>query len=237
MKRSTSPKGKSGQTERAAVVVFLLAQISSAWLAVSVADSTRASPLVFFSLLPLFVAICLLSTSWTALCGLAWGLTAGTVLTISAGEAGSFTLIPALISGVAVSGFALVSSRVTRRFGFNPLFLATLWVLVEAVREPFVADGGILSSASLNDWTTDVVSSILGYAFVGFVVTLVNGLFVQVALCICRLESGTIPWAGGAGRGGVLQHTGTWLSRRAHLGWPRRTRAPPLGGFFPVGNA
>jgi len=130
--------------------------------------------LAWVGLLPLFLAIRLLSAVGASLAGALWGGCVWVFSTTLGGGAiapalGSFLL---LLTVPAV--YAYLGGWVTRRLGFSPLYLALGWVGVELALSPLGLRYGLLAGVLGGGTLVQVVGGLLGYAMLAFLIALVN---------------------------------------------------------------
>jgi len=142
----------------------------------------------WLTLLPLLLAIRLLSPARAALAGSFWGLC---FYVISVGGSGA-PLAPSPISALllaAIPGlYAGIGSRITRRVGFSPLLLGLGWVGVELALQPLALHHGLLAGTQGGSMVFRVVGNVAGYALVAFLVA-------YVSACLLSVLGGVYAWA------------------------------------------
>ncbi len=139
------------------------------------------------SLAPLFVAIRRLSP-WRAMaCGSFWGVclylflvgfTPGFDGTV--GSLGLLATVPA--------AYAFGAAHLTRRVGFNPLFLGLGWIGVELALHPLGLASGLLAGTQGHGPVVNWASALLGSGVVAFVVAAANATLVLIVVNL-RLRS------------------------------------------------
>ncbi|MHC4356170.1 MAG: hypothetical protein ACYTE3_17110 [Planctomycetota bacterium] len=152
--------------------------VPSALLTAAAAGSADYSWFAWFGLLPLFLAIRVLSPAVAALAGAFWGgcfylfLAAGAVPGLSL-TSHSFALLVLVLMLYAYFGGLL-----TRWVGFSPMLLALGWILVELTLKPLGLRQGLLAGTQGADGFLHWISCLLGYASVASLVVGVNAWLV-----------------------------------------------------------
>lgn len=141
--------------------------------------------LAWIGLIPLFVTVRLMTPFRAALWGAVWG--AGLYLFFNqlTGQAMSHAILPAAALATIAAAYAGLGTVFTRRYGFSPLALALGWLAIELVTHPLGLTHCLVPGVAGDGPLTRLVSDIFGYAFVGFVVALVNALALSLALRLC----------------------------------------------------
>lgn len=139
-----------------------------------------AGALAWVALLPFFLAIRLLRPADAALGGAWWGLTV--LVCCGAGES---TRIPADPQAIALmtalpAAYAGVGALLTRRVGFSPLLLALGWALLELALQPLGMRLGLLGNIQDDSPYLHWIASVLGSAFVAFLVAGVNATLLEL---------------------------------------------------------
>ncbi len=149
--------------------------------------------MAWIGLVPLFLAIRVLSPMRATLAGGAWGFSfylfasMGAAPTVAAGPVALvlLTAVPA-----AYTGLAALSCRAV---GFNPVMLAFGWILVEVAFQPLGLRRGLLAGAQGDGVLLHWVGRMLGYVFVAFLVVCANAsllmLLSSARISIPRIRS------------------------------------------------
>ncbi|MCP4613150.1 MAG: hypothetical protein GY845_31045 [Planctomycetes bacterium] len=168
--------------------------VPSALLTAVAAGSADYSWFAWFVLLPLFLAIRVLSPAVAALTGALWGgffylfLAVGTVPGLSL-TPHSFALLAIVLMLYAYFGVVL-----TRLVGFSPILLALGWILVELTLTPLGLNQGLLAGTQSANGFLHWISCLLGYAFVALIVAGVNAwLVLLLSSARLRFPPPTIP--------------------------------------------
>ncbi len=161
----------------------------------------------WLTLLPLLLAIRLLSPGRAAVAGSFWGLC---FYAISVGGAGA-PLAPSLLSALllaAIPGiYAGLGSRITRRVGFSPLLLGLGWVGVELALKPLALHHGLLAGTQGEGVMIRVVGNVAGYALVAF-------LLAYVSACLLSVLGEVYAWARSKG---VVRAVGSYVQKSTPL--------------------
>lgn len=169
----------NGLTIRGAALGLSL--VVSAFLAVEAVGSTSHGWLGWLSLVPLLVSARYVAPLGAMTCGALWG---GSLWLFSAlvgdGAVAPTAMSLALLTAVPAC-YTLLGSLLTRsRFGFSPLLLGMGWVGVEYALAPLSLRFGLLTGAFASGSFLHVVSGILGYGFIAFVIAYANGLLLSL---------------------------------------------------------
>ncbi len=164
--------GWSWQCLKATVLVISL--VASALLMAMAVSSAAYSWLAWFSLLPLFLAIRVLSPVVAGLAGAIWGVCFYLFSVAFAAHAVSPTLQSFALLTIIPAFYACFGALLTRWVGFNPLLLGIGWVLVEVAIKPLGLQQGLLAGTQSQSPILHWISHLLGYAFVAFLVVCVN---------------------------------------------------------------
>ena len=206
---------------------LILALVASAYLMSTALDSSYGWALGWILLLPLFVAIRMVSPLAALGAGALWGSSV-CVFTYAAGSvplagtAGTFWLL-SLVPGL----YALFGSLLTRRVGFSPLLLGLGWVGVELALQPLGLRQGLLAATQGDGLLIQAVGYLAGYALIAFAVAYLNAALLAVLSHVCR---------GGAGSA-VIRGTGQAVERifpredlvlLFHFIRPAQACAPPV---------
>ncbi|MBN1392296.1 MAG: hypothetical protein JW947_05775 [Sedimentisphaerales bacterium] len=153
--------------------------LSALFMAMAV-SSNACSWLAWFGLLPLFLAIRVLRPLAAILAGAVWGVCFYFFSGADIAPAISPTLQSLVLLTIVPALYACFGAFVTRRFGFNPLFLAFGWMLVEFALQPVGLQQGLLASTQSASVALHWVSRMLGYVFVAFLVACVNASLLSI---------------------------------------------------------
>lgn len=158
--------------------LLILSLCASGYLMAVAVGTPGHSWLAWTSLLPVFVAIRLLTPVQAAVCGALWGASLYTC-SFAAG-----TLSPAVHYLVLLAGipaiYSFAGARLTRWIGFSPLLLGLGWIGVELMLQPLPWRYGLLAGTQADGLLVNLVGKLLGYVFVGFLVAYVNALLLTV---------------------------------------------------------
>jgi hypothetical protein len=140
-------------------------------------------------IIPLFLAIRLLSPLKAAWGGFLWSFTlcVQTAMTTTTPDSGFF--IREFVLLIVPPAYAFAGAIYTRRYGFQPLALALGWVAVELALHPAGFPQGLLPSCCGNGIIQRAITNFLGYGFVAFVVILVNALTLSLTIRLCARPS------------------------------------------------
>lgn len=159
--------------------------VPSALLTAAAVGSADSSWFAWFGLLPLFLAIRLLSPAVAGLAGAFWGgcfylFLAARVVPGLALTPHSFALL-----ALALMLYAYLGGLLTRRVGFSPMLLALGWIAVELMLKPLELRQGLLAGTQSADGFLHWISCLLGYAFVASLVVGVNAWLVLLISSAC----------------------------------------------------
>ncbi len=181
----------------------------------------------WMALLPLFIAIRVVSPGEAFACGALWG-SSFFLFSVAAGD----TPVPATIQSFALLStipaiYAWLGALTTRRFGFSALFLGFGWIGVELALRPLDLSGGLLAGTQEDATFLSSLQSVLGYGFLAFVMAFVNGL---LASALTRVRFGVSRSVVAISSGDSNRWLGDlpesiWRSFDIHSSAPR---APPL---------
>ncbi|HKY34208.1 MAG TPA: hypothetical protein VJV23_16895 [Candidatus Polarisedimenticolia bacterium] len=226
--RLRSRAARADRARRWTGAAFALLLPMGAWLLAEAHRSPRFAPAAWVSLLPLFAAIRILRPAGAAAAGLAWGasLVAFSLLggAIPAGRemgaAALLTLLPAL--------YALASARLPRRGVFPILALGLGWIGIELALQPLELRHGLLAATQQSGPVFRMVAGALGYAFVAFLVAVVNAALAGLLDAAPRRPGRRPRLRRTALAGGWLRSAREPLPGAALLSRAARPRAPPL---------
>ena len=203
-----------------------LALIASAYLTAQCAEMSRHVWVGWISLTPLFFSIRHCYPLRAFVCGSLWGASLF-VFSTWALEADvpvtwfSFALL-ILVPGI----YTCLGAWCTRLAGFQPVVLGFSWMGVELAFHPLGLNRGLLAGTIGDGWLVQVVSNLLGYILVAFVVALISASLVAV---LSRVQIGGD--ARRAYRGSPEPEWRTSVPRLTFLRlftvYPSQPRAPP----------
>ncbi|MDD4051475.1 MAG: hypothetical protein PHR28_06220 [candidate division Zixibacteria bacterium] len=159
-------------------VILLLPIVVSACI-ISRWNTVPHNPLLAaIIIIPLFLAIRLLSPSKAALGGFLWSFVlCFHTVTVAVAPDGRFLAQEFLLLTVPAL-YVYAGAHYTRSYGFQPLTLALGWIVVELVLHFSGYRQGLLSSCCGNGFVQRVIADFLGYGFVAFAVALINAAAV-----------------------------------------------------------
>lgn len=139
--------------------------------------------------LPLLVAVRLMPPRAGFACGAFWGSSLFVFLASRIDASIPQTFQSLALLSVVPAVYACFASRLTRRYGFasSALMLGFVWAIVEIALTPLGLDGGLLggthgqADASL----VHFFEGVLGYVFIGALITTCNGLLLSVLTRVC----------------------------------------------------
>lgn len=190
-----------GRIAKAAVLPIAL--ILSALLMAAAIEAPEARWLGWFTLIPLFLSIRMLTPLKATAAGALWGLSffffsalgPDAPIALTARSALLLTAIPAL--------YARLGVHLTRRSGFSPLLLGLGWVGVEFALGSLSLHHGLLAGTLGNGLVIRTLGNLAGYALVAFLVAYVNASLLEMLTTVCVPRAGTrlVPSRSGASRG------------------------------------
>ena len=176
---SANRKGRSkpgwGVVKGSALGVLL---VPSALLTAVAAGSADYSWFAWFGLLPLFLAIRVLSPAAAALAGALWGGCFYLFLVVGAVPGLSVTPHSFALLAIVLMLYTYFGVLLTRWVGFSPMLLALGWILVELTLKPLGLRQGLLAGTQSANGFLHWISCLLGYAFVALLVAGVNAWLV-----------------------------------------------------------
>lgn len=135
--------------------------------------------LSFFALIPFLYRIIRLNALGVLQLGLFFGFTFFSIYKLPDLFAAPLRTILAVCLGTVLFAlFAWVVACAKEKFGFNPLFVALLWVLFELGLIKFLAEENSYFHPSTSLGVFDGLSVLFGFLAVSFVIVLVNSLLV-----------------------------------------------------------
>ena len=135
--------------------------------------------LSFFALIPFLYRIIRLDAQGALQLGLFFGFSFFSIYKLPDLFAAPLRTILAVCLGTVLFAiFAWADARAKEKFGFNPLFVALLWVLFELGLIKFLAEENSYFHPSTSLGVFDGLSVLFGFLAVSFVIVLVNSLLV-----------------------------------------------------------
>ncbi len=152
--------------------------VPSALLTAVAVGSVDYSWFAWFSLLPLFLAIRVLSPAVAALAGAFWGGCFYLFLVAVAVPSLSLTPHSFALLAIVLMLYAYFGGLLTRWVGFSPMLLALGWIVVELTLKPLGLRQGLLAGTQSANGFLHWISCLLGYAFVALLVAGANAWLV-----------------------------------------------------------
>lgn len=146
--------------------------------------SAAYSWLAWFGLLPFFLTIRVLRPIAATLAGALWGICFYYFSSLGAAGVISPTIQSLALLMIVPAFYACFGALLTRRLSFNPLLLALGWIAVEFALKPLGLQEGLLAGTQTNPHL-HLVSRLLGYVFVAFLVACVNASLLAVLSITC----------------------------------------------------
>jgi len=134
----------------------------------------------WFTLVPLFLAIRLLSPAKASICGAFWGLAFYATSVAMADARVPHTWVSLLLLVAAPGLYSLVAAEVTRRKGFHPFLLGLGWAGVELLLTPLSLQHGLLATTQGNSLFVHAVGNLGGYILVAFLLALANAWLLSL---------------------------------------------------------
>ncbi len=160
--------------------------IGSAYLMTAAMQSPTLWWLGWVTLLPLFLAIRVLTPAPALAAGAIWGSSLFLFAGFSDGALLDPSLRSLLLLTVIPGIYACVGSHVTRRVGFNPLLLAVGWMGVELALQPLGLHHGLLAGTLGGEGLfVRTVGFLAGYVLVAFIIAYVTASLLSVLSDIC----------------------------------------------------
>jgi len=214
-----------GQAAKAAVLTGAL--VGSAYLMTVALQSDSGRWLGWVTLLPVFLAIQVLSPARALLAGALWGFSVcffsaraeGVGLATSLRSYALLTAIPAL--------YAFAGARVTRKVGFSPLLLGLGWVGVEIALKPLALHNGLLAGTQDGGLFIQTIGNVAGWALVAFLVAYVNASLLSMLTVVCA-SAPRSPYLRGIGGAAARLFFLEGRVYVAHVVSEARPRAPPF---------
>lgn len=183
------PAGQSWRFIKTGILLLLFI-LSAGVLSLKIAG-THHSWAAWCTLLPLLAAIRILSPGKAMACGLLWGSSLFAFLALSPTPAIDISLKSFALLSAVPAIYALISSLVTRRFGFNPLILGFGWAGVEIALIPLGLQGGLLTAAPgyAAGSIPHLMHNLFGYVFMASLIAALNGGLLALGSHVCEVVS------------------------------------------------
>ena len=182
----------------------------------------------WFTLIPLFLSIRVLSPLRAFFAGAFWGLCLFVFATVSGAAPFAPNVWSAFLLGAVPGVYALLGARLTRQKGFSPLLLGLGWIAVELALRPLGFRYGLLAATQGSGLVVRTMGYLAGYVMVAFIVAYVNAMLLTMLrdVCVVVLRSRLV-----AGLSGTVKRLFPIdLPAQFFLLWgPSQPRAPPLG--------
>ena len=214
----------SGHTLKAVWLVIGL--IVSAGLAAVSLQTPHGVWLVWVTLIPLLLAIRVLTPSRALLAGSFWGICLFAFAALSNGSLFAPTLGALLRLATIPAAYAWLGSRVTRRAGFSPLMLGLGWVAVELLLQPLGLQNGLLTGMLGQALVVRTLGFLAGWLVVAFIVVYVSASILEMLMAAALVPGGSrrAPRVGGV----VPKHSSIAIPAFSfQFLQPARARAPP----------
>ena len=182
----------------------------------------------WFTLIPLFFSIRVLTPPKALAGGAFWGLCLF-LFSVAAGKT-SFTpdLWSLLLLGLAPGLYAFLGAHLTRRVGFSPLLLGVGWIAVELALLPLGLRHGLLAGTQGQGVIVRTMGYLAGYVVVAFIVAYVNAILLTMLRDVCVVVLRSRLFSGPSGAVKRLFSIDI-PAHFPHLLGPSRPRAPPMG--------
>ncbi|MFC1475555.1 hypothetical protein ACFLQW_00960 [Candidatus Zixiibacteriota bacterium] len=182
--------------------------------------------MAWICLLPLFLAIQILSPLGAGIAGAFWGLCFYIFAVIVIGG----TISPSLKSLLLLTGapaiYASGGAYLTRRLGFRPFLLALGWIGVELALIPLGLGAGLLAGTQGDSVHYHWIGRIFGYVFLAFLIAGANVLLLDI-LCEARLQIPCRILCVTPRESGINHKSSFYLRLRQLADSRARPRAPP----------
>jgi len=211
----------------ATMVVSLIAGAGLLSLTMSAGHPMLAS---WFTLLPLLVAIRVLTPKKALGCGLLWGGSLFAFLGLSADPAILLTLQSLALLSAVPAVYAFAGSWFTRRFGFNPLILGFGWAGVELALIPLGLDGGLLAGGRgfAVGGIAYVLYNLVGSVCMASFIAVAGGLLIALAGRVCAVVAEVTKFEYSMPERGRLVYGREVPALSFIPTSPARPRAPPI---------
>ena len=150
----------------------------------------------WFTLIPLFLSIRVLTPLRALLAGSFWGLCLFLFLLLSGDASFAPTAWSLLLLCVVPATYAFLAARLAQRLAFSPLLLAVGWIGVELALQPLGLRNGLLAGTQGQGLVVRTIGYLGGFVAVAFIVAYVNAVLLAMLHDVCvvvlrsRLSSG-----------------------------------------------
>lgn len=181
------PKGNSLDSAGAAAKVALVAimlMASAALMGVAL-QSSSGRVLGWFTLVPLFYLIRLLTPLRAWFAGAFWGLCLFFFGATAADAPFAPTLLNLLLLSTIPGIYAWAGALLTRSIGFSPLLLGLGWIGVELALQPLALYNGLLAGTQGHGLVVRTMGYLAGSVVVAFIVAYVNASLLEMVTHAC----------------------------------------------------
>lgn len=195
----TRPRGNSFESAGAAAKVVLVAimLVVSAGLMGAALQSPAGRVLGWFTLVPLFFLIRLLTPLRALFAGAFWGLCLFLFGAAAANAPFAPTLTNLLLLSTIPGLYAGAGALLTRRIGFSPLLLGLGWIGVELALQPLALYNGLLAGTLGHGLVVRTMGYLAGSVVVAFIVAYVNASLLEMVTEAC-VATGAVRFTAGA---------------------------------------
>ena len=220
-------RNKSESRGQLAKVLCLgLGLVFSAGVSVLSWQTSMGLYLAWIAIIPLLLAIRVLTPSRALIAGSFWGLCLFGFAALSNGAIFEPTLGALLRLATIPAAYAWLGSRVTRRTGFSPLMLGLGWVVVELGLQPLGMQNGLLPGMLGHALVVRTLGFLAGWLVVAFIVVYVSASILEMLTAAVSVPGGSrrAPRVGGV----VSKHSRIEIPAFSfQFLQPARARAPP----------
>ena len=204
------------------------ALLASAALMSIALESGEGHWLGWFTLIPLFLSIRVLTPLPAFLAGAFWGVGLFLFLMASGRPPFAPSVWPVVLLGAVPGAYAWLGAQLTRRIGFSPLLLALGWIAAELALRPLGLHNGLLAGTQGHGLVVKTLGYLAGYVVVAFIIAYVNASLLAILRDVC------VPVGGSRSRPEPASSAKRLFpivlpARLSRLFRPSQARAPPLG--------
>ena len=203
-----------------------LGLVISAGVSVVAWQTSMGLYLAWIALIPLLLAIRVLTPSRALFAGSFWGLCLFAFAALSDGALFEPTLGALLRLATIPAAYAWLGSRLARRTGFSPLMLGLGWVVVELLLQPLGLQNGLLPGMLGHALVVRTLGYFAGSLVVAFIVVYVSASILEMLMAAAIVPGGSrrAPRVGGV----VSKHSPIAIPAFSYqFLQPTRARAPP----------